>query len=87
MRFVKPKSARTIRRVQCNDGNSAGTRFRNSTAGRSAKREALGEQRRRQESLCANCNQFVSFEDAKFRDKVFVDGVENKVIHRKCPIK
>lgn len=79
VRFTKTKLAKTVRRTE------DGTRFRNSSAGRSAKREALGEQRRRQESLCADCNQFMALGDSKFKHKLFTDGAVNPVIHRVCP--
>jgi hypothetical protein len=59
--------------------------FRRNVEGRHAQFEALGEQRRRQQSLCADCGQWLEFADTKFRDKSFREGVEHVVIHRRCP--
>ena len=62
------------------------TTFRRNEEGRYAKWEAIGEQRRRQQSLCADCKQRLEYEDAKFRDNTFREGVENAVVHKKCPV-
>ena len=59
--------------------------FMHSDMGRMAKREAIGEQRRKQDGLCGRCGQAMAFEESKFESSVFVDGQENKVVHRKCP--
>jgi hypothetical protein len=48
--------------------------------------EAIGEQRRAQQSKCAKCDNWLEYGDAVFRDKEFRDGIENPVVHRnKCP--
>jgi len=84
VRFTKPAVRETqSRAVKTRDGVS---QYRHNEAGRYAKWEALGEQRRRQESKCARCGNWLEFEDSVFESKEFKDGVENKVVHRKkCP--
>jgi len=61
------------------------TQYRHNTEGRYLKQEAIGEQRRKQSSLCADCGQWLELADARFRDKTFQEGVENAVTHKKCP--
>lgn len=84
VRFTRKKQPRTIRRFEHGGEGQVGTRFRNSKAGRYAKLEAIGEQRRKQDSVCSRCNQFLELDDAVFESKIFHEGVENKVIHRRC---
>jgi hypothetical protein len=83
VRFTKPAIREAQpRAVKTRDGISA---YRHNDAGRHAKREAIGEQRRRQQSLCADCGGWLELADTKFRDKQFREGIENQVIHKsKC---
>ena len=60
--------------------------YRHNAQGRHAKAEAIGEQRRRQQGRCGNCNHWLELADARFRDKDFREGVENVVVHKKCPV-
>ena len=83
VRFVKPSVREAPKRAtKTRDGISV---YRHNDAGRQAKREAVGEQRRRQGSLCADCGGWLELADTRFRDKQFREGVENQVIHKsKC---
>jgi len=83
-RFVRAKSPRTVRRTPAGDG-TATSRYMHNEHGRAAQREALAEQRRKQNSLCADCGNFLSWDHAKFKYRECPDGVENVAIHKKCP--
>jgi hypothetical protein len=77
VRFTKPSiRADHPRATKTRDGI---TQYRRNTEGRHAQREAIGEQRRRQQSLCFDCQQWLDLADAKFLHKEFRDGVENPV--------
>lgn len=83
-RFVRAKSPMTMRRRATGDGGSI-SRYTNNASGRSAMKEALAEQRRKQQSLCAECGQFLEWSDCKFKYRECPDGVENVTIHKsKC---
>jgi hypothetical protein len=83
VRFTKPSIRESHpRATKTRDGLST---YRRNSEGKYLRWEAMGEQRRRQNSLCAKCGQWLEFEDAVFRDKEFRDGIENPVQHRKCP--
>ena len=83
VRFTKPSVREAHpRATKTRDGV---TQYRRNEEGRYAKWEAIGDQRRKQNGLCAKCNQQLDLADAVFRDKEFRDGVENPVQHRKCP--
>jgi hypothetical protein len=82
VRFTKPGIRQDHpRATKTRDGV---TQYRHSNAGRHAKLEAMAEQRRRQGSLCARCNQYLDFSDSKFENTKFMDGVENKLIHKRA---
>ncbi len=84
IRFTKPSVREDHpRAIKTRDGVSM---YRRNMEGRHLKAEAIGEQRRKQQSLCIVCGQWLEYADAVFRDKTFREGVENAVIHRKCPI-
>jgi hypothetical protein len=61
------------------------TMYRRNMEGKHLKAEAIGEQRRRQESKCVKCGNWLEFADAVFESKTFQDGITNHVVHRKCP--
>ena len=83
VRFTKPAIRDGHpRATKCRDG---ATQYRRNMEGRHAQFEAIGEQRRKQSSLCAECGQWLELADSKFRSKQFVEGVENAVIHKICP--
>lgn len=83
-RFVRAKSPRTVRRTPVGDG-TATSRYMHNEHGRAAQREALAEQRRRQQSLCAKCGNFLEWADTRFEHRECPDGVENRCIHKsKC---
>ena len=83
VRFTAPRVRSTPERItKTRDGITV---YRRNRQGRQAMIEAIGEQRRRQQSLCHRCGNWLEFEDAVFRDKEFKDGAENPVQHRKCP--
>ena len=83
-RFTTPKIRSTPERItKSRDGVKI---FRRNRQGKQAMAEAVGEQRRRQQSLCAKCGNWLEYVDAVFESKEFREGVENHVIHRsKCP--
>lgn len=80
-RVVRRKQVQTIRRKSTGD-NGAESWYMNSPDGRMAQREALGVQRGKQSSLCAECGEFIPLADAKFQYRRCPDGVENKVVHK-----
>jgi hypothetical protein len=83
VRFTKPSiRADHPRATKTRDGVSV---YRRNAEGRYLRQEAIGEQRRRQSSLCAKCGQWLDYEDAVFQSKEIQDGIENPVQHRKCP--
>jgi hypothetical protein len=83
-RFVRPKPPRTTRRTSI-DGSSSTTRFMHNIHGRAAQREALAEQRRQQNSLCAKCGNFLPWAEARFEFRECPDGTINRAIHKgKC---
>lgn len=81
VRFTTPKIRATPERIT--KTRNGITVYRRNLQGRQAMREAIGEQRRRQNSLCSKCGQWLEYEDAVFRDKEFREGTENPVQHRK----
>jgi hypothetical protein len=83
-RFTKPKQQRTVRRKAVGDG-TATSRFMHNEYGRAAMRDALAEQRAKQNGLCGKCGSFVSWSDTKFNHRECLDGVENKAVHKRCP--
>jgi hypothetical protein len=83
-RCVRPKRLRDMdRTIKRRAGVS---QYMNNAQGRIAKIEALADQRRKQSNLCLRCGQHLDFPDAKFESDRFEDGVENRAIHRKCPV-
>lgn len=83
VRFTKPAVREDHpRALKTRDGIS---QYRRNMEGKHALAEAIGEQRRRQSSLCSKCGQWLDYADAVLRDKEFQDGIENPVQHRKCP--
>lgn len=84
VRFTKP----TVREghpraTKSRDGVSV---YRRNMEGRHALSEAIGEQRRVQQSICHRCGNWLEYEDAVFESKQFMEGVTNHVVHRKkCP--
>lgn len=85
-RFTRPRKPKSIRRKPVGDG-TATSRYMNSDAGRAAMKEALGEQRRKQNGICAKCGGWLPWESTKFEYRERPDGVENRAIHKvKCPV-
>jgi hypothetical protein len=83
VRFTTSKTRSTPERAtKTRDGV---TIFRRNLQGKHAMREALGEQRRSQQSLCHRCGNWLEYEDAVFESKQFMEGTVNHVAHRKCP--
>lgn len=84
VRFTKPAIREGHpRATKTRDGVTV---YRRNMEGRHLKAEAIGEQRRKQQSLCAKCGQWLEYADAVFESKEFREGVENHVIHRgQCP--
>ena len=81
VRFTKPSiRADHPRATKSRDGI---TQFRHNNEGRHAQREAIGEQRRLQNSLCARCGGWLELADSKFASKEFREGVPNPVIHNR----
>jgi hypothetical protein len=83
-RFTTSRVRATPERVtKTRDGVTV---YRRNNQGKQAMAEAIGEQRRAQQSKCAKCDNWLEYGDAVFRDKEFRDGIENPVVHRnKCP--
>lgn len=83
-RFTRRKQVQTVRRKSTGDGGAV-ARYMHNSAGRAAMREALGEQRRRQNNLCAKCNEYLPWDEAKFAFRECPDGTINTAVHkRKC---
>lgn len=82
-RFTKPRQSQSVRRKAIGDGSST-SRYMNNAAGRAAMREALGEQRRKQNALCADCSQFMPWGECKFKFRSCPDGAVNVAVHKKC---
>ena len=80
VRFTRPRARTPQRCTKTIDGEM---KFLHSSAGRSAKLDAMAEQRRRQGTSCARCNQYLELSEAKFESSTFRDGVENKLIHKR----
>lgn len=77
IRTSRDKTTRTLEGV---------TRYRNSNAGRYAKLERLWVQCEKQQAICPLCGGHLDIAKSKFESREFKDGVENRVIHRKCPV-
>jgi hypothetical protein len=83
VRFTRPSIREGHpRAMKSRDGVAV---IRRNLEGRHLKMEMIGEQRRKQESRCAKCGNWLELADAVFRDREFKDGIENPVQHRKCP--
>lgn len=83
-RIVRRKHIQTVRRKSMGDG-TATSKYMHNVHGRAAMQEALAEQRRRQDNLCAECQQFMHWDQTKFKHQRCPDGVENLAVHRRCP--
>lgn len=82
-RFVRRGQPQTIRRRPVGDGTAVG-HYMHNASGRAAMKEALAEQRRKQNCLCADCGRFMEWSNCKFKLRAFPDGVENEAVHKRC---
>lgn len=56
--------------------------YMNNQSGRAAKQSHLFDQRQKQSGICPLCGQPLALSEARFKGKVFKDGLDNPVIHK-----
>ena len=80
VRFVPPKRVRATKRL-----NGTETCLP-SPAGRAELQSRKWAQWRAQSGVCADCHTAMDgLSDAKFRQREFREGVENPLVHKRCP--
>ena len=80
VRFVPPKRLRATKRLEGVETCLA------SPAGRAELQERKWTQWRLQARICADCHsEMAGLGDARFRERGFRDGVENPLVHKRCP--